>query len=242
MGVGSKRTAERWGARVGSLSVGALMLGVSACASQTANLPRGEAAYALIPAVDSSVAPTEYRFGPLDTVDLLVFQEPDLSVKGLQVDSTGQITVPLIGEVKAAGKTGRELSTEIAAGLSRKYLQDPQVSVTLVSSVSQKITVQGSVTESGVYTIKGRTSLLEAIAMAKGATRNADLNEVVVFRDINGQRNAAVFDVASIQRGDAPDPTLQGNDVVIVGLSTLKSAWRDILSAAPFVAIFRPFY
>jgi polysaccharide export outer membrane protein len=76
--------------------------------------------------------------------------------------------------------------------------------------------------------------------MAHGETRVAAVKDVAVFRTINGQRMGAMFDIGSIRRGEASDPELVGNDVVVVGFSAGKSVWRDVLQAAPLMNVFRP--
>src|SRR3954451_14403848 len=88
------------------------------------NLPSGVAAYSVIPAesANANVAVGNYLIGPLDTVDVTVFQEPDLSAKALQVDAAGQIALPLVGTVQATGKTPAELSRELEKMLGAKYL------------------------------------------------------------------------------------------------------------------------
>lgn len=214
---------------------------LSGCASTRvdSSIPRGAAAYTAIPARGQQGNPQNYRLGPLDTIDVTVFQEPELSVKGTVIDASGVVTLPLVGTIRAAGKSPTELSAEIAQRLGEKYLVDPQVSVTAAASVSQKVTVQGDVTEPGVYQIKGGTTLLEALALAKGETRTATLKEVVVFRTVDGQRLGGVFDVARIRRGQAEDPQIQGNDVIVVGHSGAKSLWNDIITAAPLLGVFR---
>ena len=121
----------------------------------------------------------------------------------IQVDASGQIALPLVGSVEAEGKTASELSTDIEKLFGEKYLKDPQVTVSVATSVSQRVSIQGEVTEPGVYQVSGPTTLLEVLSMAKGETDIAKLNEVVIFRNINGQRMGAVFDVASIRRGQA---------------------------------------
>lgn len=229
---------------VASLMVLALAVGgcsSGSLSSSSPNLARGGEAYATISAQPAEQAIADYRIGALDEISVSVFQEPELSVEKLQVDASGNISLPLVGVIPAAGKTGKELSDAIEARLGAKYLEDPQVTVSVAGSVSQKVVVQGEVNEAGVYEIKGRTTLLEALAMAKGETKIAALREVVVFRNINGQRMGAMFDVQSIRRGNAEDPQILGNDVVVVGYSHAKSIWRDVLSAAPVFAIFRPF-
>jgi polysaccharide export outer membrane protein len=182
----------------------------------------------------------DYRIGALDTIDVTVFQEPELSTKAIQVDASGRIALPLIGSVSAQGKTAAQLSGELAQLFGQKYLRNPQVTVTVASSVSQKVSVQGEVTEPGVYQITGPTTLLDVISMAKGETEIATLEQVVVFRTINNQRMGAVFDIASIRRGQAADPVIQGNDLVVVGHSAARRFWRNVLTAAPLFNVFKP--
>jgi polysaccharide export outer membrane protein len=182
----------------------------------------------------------EYRIGPLDKLNINVFQVKDLTLEKVQVDASGQILLPLIGVVQAGGKTTAELSAEIAARLQEKYLQSPQVSVLVEEAASQKVTVDGAVTEAGVFEIRGRTTLLQAVAMAKGPNRTANLHRVVVFRQIDGKRNAATFDLQAIRRGKAEDPEIYGDDVVVVDSSALKGAWRETVGALPAFNIFRP--
>jgi polysaccharide export outer membrane protein len=93
-----------------------------------------------------------------------------------------------------------------------------------------------------VFDIKGGTTLLQTIALAKGETSASKLNEVVVFRNINGQRMGAVFDVRQIRSGNAPDPVILGNDMVIVGFSSARKMWGDLLSTTPILNIFRPIF
>lgn len=217
------------------------LLCASGCTSIQSTLPSGNAAYTVIPpkAADSAER-ADYKIGPLDVLGVTVFQEPDLSFKEIQVDASGRLLFPLVGEVHAAGKTANELSRELATRLETS-LVNPQVTVVIASSVSQQITVEGNVTQPGVYDIGGSTSLLQALAQAKSPTRVARLDQVVVFRTANGQRTGAVFDVRKIRVGAAPDPQLMGGDVVVVGFSAVKGAFRDFLTTAPFLNLFRPF-
>lgn len=204
-------------------------------------LPEGTASYQTFPVPRGDDTLRSYRIGPQDVIAITVFQEPDLTLKDVEVDAAGNILLPLIGSVRAAGMTSTDLAEEIAKRLNGRFLRDPQVSVLVQSSVSQKVTVEGSVNEAGVYEIKGRTTLIDALAMAKGPSRVAALGNVVIFRVINGQRMGALFNVTHIRRGEADDPEILGNDTIVVGLSGIKAAWRDVLTAAPLVSAFRPF-
>lgn len=186
-------------------------------------------------------ANSEYRIGPLDELSVSVFQVEDLSFEKLTVGATGLIEMPLIGTIQAADRTPGELASEIQQRLGDRYLQNPRVTVTVTEAASQKVTVDGAVTEPGVFQMKGRTTLVQAVAMAKGATRIADLHSVAVFRQVDGQRMVAVFDLAAIRAGQAADPVLQGDDVVVVDTSRTSAAMREIFAALPGLAIFRPY-
>jgi polysaccharide export outer membrane protein len=231
---------------IGLVALVALLL--SGCESNNlagADVPRGEAAYAaLAPSLAQAHADPDYRIGALDTLAISIYQEPEISTQPnspLQVNANGNINMALIGTVPAAGKTANELGQFIADRLSEKYLKNPQVSVSVVSSVSQKVTVQGEVTQAGVYPIQGRATLLDAIALARGETRVAAANQVLIYRQVNGQRLGALFNLDQIRKGKAPDPEILGNDMIVVGTSQGKSLWRDILSTAPLLGVFRPF-
>lgn len=182
---------------------------------------------------------TEYHIGPMDVLDINVFQVPDLT-RTVQVDAAGQITLPLIGQVSVAGKTVTQVQEDIAAKLAAKYLQSPDVTVFVKEFTSQKVTVDGSVNQPGVYAISGRTTLLQAIAMARGTDRDANLKRVVIFRTINNQRMAAVFDVGLIRAGRMDDPEIFGNDVVVIDRDGAKSVLRGITGAVPIFSVFRP--
>jgi len=200
----------------------------------------GQAAYTTMDVTRAQTPGSDYKIGALDTIDVNVYQEPELSAKAIEVDSTGNLSLPLIGSVKANGKTSSQLSSEIATALAQHYLKNPLVTVTVASSASQKVTVGGEVNGPGVFEIKGPTSLLQTLALAKGPTKTAQLNQIVVFRNINGQRMGAVFDIRAIGAGRAPDPQILGNDIVIVGFSPARSLWNDILSTVPVLNVFRP--
>ena len=181
---------------------------------------------------------TEYRIGVGDKLDVRVFQVADLSFEELVVDTSGNINLPLIGAVRSAGRTAGEMSADIAARLAAQYLRDPQVTVTVKEAASQKITVDGAVSKPGVYEMRGSTSLLQAVAMAEGPTRVADLTKVAVFRSIAGRRSVAIFDLSAIRQGRASDPQILGDDVIVVDTSRLSSALREAIGALPALSAF----
>jgi polysaccharide biosynthesis/export protein len=172
-----------------------------------------------------------YEIGPLDVLDVSVFKVPDLS-KTVQVADDGTINFPLIGDVKAAGKTVRELERDLTQKLDAKYLKSPQVTIFVRENNSQRVTIEGSVKTSGVYPLKGRTSLMQMLAMSGGVGDTAS-GDIVVFRVIDGKRSAARFDVDAIQSGKADDPQLQSGDVVVVDTSATKVALGNIMKVLP---------
>ncbi len=235
----ARQTAHAYG--VAAL---AMLLGLQGCASGPAPLAEtGTAAYRLIPPVGQDPnASADYLIGPLDVLTITVFQEKDLSLEEVPVDASGNIIFPLIGQIQVAGKSSAEVSRLIGSRLGERFLVNPQVSVLIKTSVSQKVTVDGEVKESGVYALQGQTSLLQAVAMAKGASDVAMLEQVVVFRTIGNTRYAAMFDLDAIQNGRAADPQIRADDIVVVGRSSKKVFIRNLLAAAPalttaFVAI-----
>lgn len=186
-------------------------------------------------------APLEYRIGVGDKLEIRVFQVEALSFEEMVVDASGNIQLPLIGAVRGAGRTAGEMSSDISQRLSERYLRDPQVTVIVKEAASQKITVDGAVTKPGVYEMRGSTTLLQAVAMAEGPSRVADMSKVAVFRTIDGRRSVALFDLSAIRQGRAEDPQVLGDDVIVVDTSRLNSTLREIVSALPAFAAFAYF-
>jgi polysaccharide export outer membrane protein len=222
------------------LLAGGLVLWLSGCSGMHAadGLPHGLASYGVMPPPDSSAQAAAYRIGPLDVLKVTVFQEKDLSFDQIQVDASGDLAFPLIGTVHAGGRTAAEVSGDIAAALGKEYLVNPQVSVSVASSVSQNFTVEGDVKQPGVYAINGTATLLSALAQAQSPTEVAKLDQVVIFRDVAGKRAGAVFDVSAIREGRMPDPQVLGGDVIVVGFDQAKGVFRDMFKAAPFLYVF----
>lgn len=182
----------------------------------------------------------DHKLQPGDIVTVSVFQVDAVS-GDREVDALGRIQMPLIGPVPAQGMTTTELSQALAARLNESYLRNPRVQVVIKSVRQETITVDGSVATPGVYPISGRISLIQAIALARGTSQDANPKRVVVFRRINGTRQAAAFDLSTIRQGTDPDPEIFGDDVIIVDGSRSRQMFRDLLSTVPLFAVFRPF-
>lgn len=215
-------------------------VGLAGCHKVSPTLHQGPAAIAVTGIANNQMTTGPYVIGPADVIDVRVAYEPELNVDSATVDTGGEISVPLIGNVRAAGKTANQLAEEIEARLAQ-YLRRPEVSVNIREYSRQNVTVEGDVEEPGVYPVQGTSSLLQAVARAQGPTKTAKLNEVIVFRTVNGQRMGAVFDLRRVRYGYDPDPLILGGDIVVVGYSEVKGAFRDFLGAAPVLAVFRPY-
>lgn len=211
-----------------------------ASGSSNANLPRGAAAYEVFAPQAADVV-RDYRIGPRDVLAITTFKEPDLTFPQIQVDAAGSLQFPLVGKIQAAGLTANELAQTLADRLNRDYLKRGEVSVTVVETLSQTVTVEGNVVEPGVFEIAGSSTLLQAIARARSPTRVAQLDEVMIFRQVNGKRYGARFDLTEIRNGRAPDPEILGGDIVVVGFDSVKGAFRDFLTTAPFFNVFNQF-
>jgi len=181
-----------------------------------------------------------YRIAPMDTVSVKVFKMPDLS-GDYEVDLTGQLSMPLIGNVGAADLTTAQLDDALTHKLGEKYLENPDVSVALKSSSRRSITVDGAVNRAGAFPVNGPTTLMQAIALAGGASPDANARRVAIFRTIGGQRQAAAFDLTSIRRGENRDPQVYAGDIIVIDGSSVKAVQKQLLNSLPILSIFKPF-
>ena len=180
-----------------------------------------------------------YKIAPMDKLEVKVFKAQDMSGE-YEVDLAGHISMPLVGEVVAANLTTAQLDERLTALLGQKYLENPDVAVSIKSSSGRVITVDGAVREPGAYPVLRPITLLQAVAMAKGATEEANIRRVAVFRTIGGVRQAAAFDVLAIRRGQDPDPAIYPGDIVVVDGSGIKALQKQLLQSIPLLSIFSP--
>lgn len=157
-----------------------------------------------------------HRIGPYDLLRITVFNVEELSGEE-RVSEDGKIILPLVGSIAVVGLTTEEAEQEVAKALGQTYLNDPQVDIFVVEYASLDVTVTGAVNLPGVYPITGRTTLLQAIALAEGLAELADDDNVIIFRGQGTpQTEAYVVSVEQIEKGRIPDPVLQGDDRIIV--------------------------
>lgn len=210
---------------------------VSACATR-GDLPTGADAFPAVATTEVAM-PTdleEYRIGPRDILMVSVFNEPGLTFDQLPVSSGGTIAMPLIGTIPAAGRTAMQLAADINTRLDARYLRNARTAVSVVTPTNFTVTVDGAVNKPGIYDIPGRLKLSQALAIAGGGAQFARMNEIVVFRDINGQRYAARFNMNDIRAGRAPDFALKQSDTVVVGYNYAMALFRDIVTTLPSAA------
>ena len=171
----------------------------------------------------SLIVTTDYFIGPEDVLDITVWRNVDLS-KQVTVRPDGRISLPLIGDITAVGKTAAQLSDDISAKL-KEYKENPQVSIVVKEVNSYAIYVLGEVAKPGKYPLKSKTTLLQAITVASGFTTTAARNKIVVFRfakDGGGQiKIKASYDDIVLRDGSNQNIELKPGDQIVVPSETM---------------------
>ncbi len=121
-----------------------------------------------------------YRIGMEDVVDVAVWRDPDLS-RVVPVRPDGFISLPMAGEVHAAGKTPKQLEEEIRKALA-PFVQEPRVTVIVREVNAPRVYVTGEVSRPGMYPMRGHVSVLQAIALAGGFSDFADKRKIMIIR------------------------------------------------------------
>ncbi len=160
--------------------------------------------------------PGEYRIGPGDVLEIMVWKEPDLS-RTVSVRLDGKISLPLVDEIEAAGHTLLQVKALITEAL-KDYVDAPAVYVLLVENRSKKIYIQGQVNAPGEYVLVKDMTVLQAIAMAGGFAEWADKTDIVVMRKTpKGQTRIEVDYKRAVSGKDLrQNIALQPDDVLIV--------------------------
>jgi polysaccharide biosynthesis/export protein len=184
---------------------------------------------------DMMASARPYLIGPFDQLSIDVFGIPELSGRTVTADAAGKISFPVAGVVNAVGLTPGQLAHLLEERLRAGHVRDPQVSVNLKEAVSQTVTIDGQVTQPGVYPVLGGMTLMKAVATARGVSEYAKLDDVVVLRTVGDQRYAALYNLAAIRRGNYSDPEIYPNDAVIVGESRARRIFKDFLQVVPLL-------
>jgi len=179
-------------------SGGMLLILLNACTAPSAVTASGGEIQAQRPV-------EEYRLGTGDKVRILVFNEPTLSGE-FMVNSGGALSLPLIGDVSAAGKTTNSLQGQIEAGLGNGYLREPKVSIDVLSF--RPFFILGEVSKPGEYPFSSSLTILNAVATAEGFTYRAEKRFAYIRRE--GEREERRYKIS-------PDLRIQPGDTIRVG-------------------------
>lgn len=183
-----------------------------------------------LPAPQDTQNGSEQPLSPNDLLEINVFQVNNLN-RTVQIDAGGQISLPLIGTVKAAGKTVRQLEREIETAYGAKYLQSPDVTVFVKESAGQRITVDGEVNRAGIYPVSSNATLLDAIALAGNVSPIGDASKVFVYRNVGQNTLVANYNVEQIRAGKTHNPRIFGGDKIVVFTSKSKIAINNLKDA-----------
>ena len=197
-------------------------------ASASANAPAAStAAEAAVPAANAgavgqniTAAGGDYVLSASDTVEMMVFHEPDLTTQ-TKIGSDGTAQFPLIGELKIAGLAMRDARELIRRRYNADYLVEPQVYLNVVNYAGRKFTILGQVAKPGTYDFPPgeHLNLLEAVGMAGGFTRLADRSGVVVKREEGGAEQTLKVNAKKLTLKDGKPFQLASGDVITVGES-----------------------
>jgi len=148
---------------------------------------------------------SEFRLGPDDVIQVSVYQDKELSTI-VPVRPDGNISLPLVGEMPASGKTAVDLQQEIARKLTQ-YISEPAVTVVVKEINSPKVSVLGEVKNPGIYKIKDRATVLDAVALAGGLTEFAKRDKVTVIRaEPSGEQHHFQINLNDWIKGKKPAP------------------------------------
>lgn len=186
------------------------------------------AAAALTPSPAQGVD-ANYRISPNDLMEFDVFGVPDMK-RDVRVNASGEVSLPLIGQVPVAGLTAQAAARLIADRYKEKYLQDPQVSLFIKEFTTQRVAIEGAVLRPGVYPMAGQLTLLRALALSGGFAPYADINKIVVYRHgAGGAREQFTYDLDKVRAGQELDPNIRADDVIVVQRNARRTALRDSL-------------
>lgn len=171
----------------------------------------------------SLIVTQDYIIGPEDVLEITVWKNADLS-KTVQVRPDGKLSLPLVGDVSAVGRSAGQLTQDISDRL-KSYMENPTVSIVIREVNSYSIFVLGEVVRPGKYPLKSKTTLLQAITLAQGFTAVAARNKIVVFRlgkDAEGlTKIKASYDDIVLRDGTKQNIELKPGDQIVVPSETM---------------------
>jgi polysaccharide export outer membrane protein len=226
----------------GLICLGAFAAALAGCTdTRGGSIPYNVSSFGAPDTPSPAAIDATYKIAPMDVLTIKVFGMDNLT-GDYQVDLLGNISMPLIGNVAATNLTPAQLDSVLTKKYGVKYLENPDISVGVKLAAGHMVTVDGAVKKGGAFPVMGPMTLMSAVALAGGADADtANMRRVAVFRTIDGKRQAAAFDLLSIQRGEMPDPPVYSGDIIIVDGSSAKATTKKIFQSIPLLSIFRPF-
>lgn len=171
----------------------------------------------------------DYRIGANDLLEFDVFGVPDMK-RTVRVNSSGVVSLPLIGAVPLAGLTAQQAEAVLAQRYGDKYLQNPHVSIFIKEFTTQRVTIEGAVLKPGIYPVTGQITLLRALALAGGYAQYADQETIMLYRmGADGKQQTQSFNLEQVRAGEVPDPLVQSDDVIVVKRDPRRTGLRDSL-------------
>jgi polysaccharide export outer membrane protein len=174
--------------------------------------PKPNSGNSTVPATTES----EYKIGAQDVLQIDVWKEPEIT-RTIPVRPDGKISLPLLNDVQAAGLTALQLAAVIREGLA-KYLQYPQVTVTVTTINSRRVFITGEVSRTGALSLLPNMTVLQALSAAGGFTPFARMKDIYILRVENGRQVKYPFHYKDVVKGKRPEENivLQPNDVIVV--------------------------
>ncbi len=192
-----------------------------------------------LPGPNGEIGPDQryaYVIGTYDrlVIDILGFE--GLAGRRVQVDGSGNISLPVGGVVQISGLTMPQAVERLRAVMRAAYVRNPQVAVNLEESLSQYVTVEGEVEIPGNYPVVAEMTLMRAMAAARGPTDFARLQQVVIHRRVSNRQMVALYDLDAVRRGAYPDPILYPRDIIVVGDSPSRRMFQQFIQLSPLLA------
>ncbi len=167
------------------------------------------------PAKAATEDPT-YVIGAEDVISVAVWKEPDFS-STVPVRPDGMVSLPLLGDVQAAGKTPTQLAADLTTKL-QKYIEQPRVTVVVTAINSRRIFILGEVNRPGAIAMSADMTVLQAISAAGGPTAYANTKKISILRNEQGKQQKFLFNYKEVIKGANPEQNIQlkpGDTIVV---------------------------
>lgn len=179
------------------------------------------AAMALLPSLAQAQTPGQasipdtYRVGAGDKLRISVYKDPSVSLDSVQVRPDGKITMPLIGDIMASGRTSDELRDAVTSSL-KTYMMNPSVTVIVLEATASTAFVLGEVNHPGTVPITGNMTVLQALAVAGGLKDFADAKNIRILRKGVAGTQTIRFNYKDAIKGEGANPSIKAGDTIVV--------------------------